>query len=886
VQAGQAGTYYDVLVTNDYGRATSSVAVLELAMAPDVTSQPQSRSNHLGTTATFSVAATGTGPLAYQWRREGTPLVESRTLLGTTTTSLTLLVTEEDAGFYDVVIRSPYAVTTSTVAALTLLVPPSMVQQPLSRTNAIGTTASFWVTAIGTEPLTFQWRANGTPIAGATNATLVFPSVQAGQAGTYYDVLVSNNYGSVTGCVAMLTLIENIPGMSYIPSGPFAMGDSFNEGHTDERPVHVVSVNAYFMDQTEVTKSQWDSVYSWAVGNGYSFNYGAQGKAPNHPAHSATWHDAVKWCNARSEKEGRVPAYYTSANLAQVYRSGQSDIQNDWVRWNEGYRLPTEAEWEKAARGGALQERFTFGNTITHDQANYISSASRVYDVSTTRGYHPLYQYGSQPYTSPVAVMGANRYGLYDMVGNLYEWCWDLYIWDYYTFSPNTEPRGPSGGSSGRTIRGGSWFDYAYNCRSATRYSQAPDIRDYEIGFRAVLAAKVIPPSIFNPRNPPAILNTEEPVDRVIPEGEATTLMVSGTGYPAPCCQWYRNEVALPGATAFLYTIPRMSGAKVGQYYAVLGNVAGSVTSRVAYVNYISKPVVPPIFYALGRGDATEVEIRFSETPDVQTVTNAIYWSLEAADGSATINISNIYPIQGVSTSFVLVAETPRAAGVPYVLRNLENIYGSSLNLLLPADSRTPVATFTNSLIALRNHAWRYDDTGIFPGISWAHGAFNDSGWSNGFAVLDGFRAFPGQAPPLCRAFVSGTLETVYSCLSLSNRQQTAQLPVAYFRTHFQYTGNVVGAVLLLRVLVDDGAVVYLNGSELMRVGMPAGLMTQEALASRTVGNPVWETFALPSGALVTGDNVLAVEVHQDSLTSPDLTFGLELKAISSSPTP
>jgi formylglycine-generating enzyme required for sulfatase activity len=83
------------------------------------------------------------------------------------------------------------------------------------------------------------------------------------------------------------------------------------------------------------------------------------------------WYDVVKWCNARSEMEGRTPAYYTSAEQTTVYRSGQTDVDNAWVNWTAGYRLPTEAESEKAARGGASGQRFPWGDTISWGQANY-----------------------------------------------------------------------------------------------------------------------------------------------------------------------------------------------------------------------------------------------------------------------------------------------------------------------------------------------------------------------------------------------------------------------------------------------------------------------------------------------------------------------------------
>jgi len=168
-----------------------------------------------------------------------------------------------------------------------------------------------------------------------------------------------------------------------------------------------------------------------------------------------------------------------------VYRSGQVGVQNDWVKWNMGYRLPTEAEWEKASRGGLSGRRFPWGDTITHSQANYYSDAFYAYDTSPTRGYHPIYNDGVYPYTSPAGSFAANGYGLYDMAGNVWEWCWDWY--GAYGSASQTDPRGPAGGSY-RVIRGGGWSDLAFLCRSALRGSYYPDDRDGGIGFRAVLA--------------------------------------------------------------------------------------------------------------------------------------------------------------------------------------------------------------------------------------------------------------------------------------------------------------------------------------------------------------------------------------------------------------
>jgi formylglycine-generating enzyme required for sulfatase activity len=281
-------------------------------------------------------------------------------------------------------------------------------------------------------------------------------------------------------------------GLALIPAGSFTMGDTFSEGGSDELPLHTVYVSAFYMDKYDVTKALWDSVYQWATNHGYSFdNPGSwsggvnYSKGVNHPVHLINWWDAVKWCNARSEKEGLLPCYYTSAAQATVYRSGQNNLTNACVNWTaNGYRLPTEAEWEKAARGGASGQRFPWGNTISESQANYYScSGCYTYDLSNT-GYNPTFATGSYPYTSPVDYFAPNGYGLYDMAGNVWQWCWDWY--DAYSSSSQTDPRGPSGVVSVRVLRGGCWDGSANNSRCAVRGNYGPDLAVSAFGFRCV----------------------------------------------------------------------------------------------------------------------------------------------------------------------------------------------------------------------------------------------------------------------------------------------------------------------------------------------------------------------------------------------------------------
>jgi len=293
----------------------------------------------------------------------------------------------------------------------------------------------------------------------------------------------------VTNLVTTQRLYDPNPpsGMALIPAGSFMMGDTFSEGFSTELPLHTVYVTGLYMDKYEVTKALWDDVYQWATNHGYSFdNAGSsingtnRSRGPDHPVYLINWYDMVKWCNARSEKEGRVPAYYTSVAHTMVYRSGQVNVQNDWVKWGAGYRLPTEAEWEKAARGGASGQRFPWGNTISHVQANYFADPSSYpYDVNPSKGFHPIF--GSD--TSPVGYFAANGYGLYDMAGNVFEWCWDWY--GSYSSGSQTNPRGPTS-SFGRVIRGASWGDVPHGCRVAFRLFYDPTAKA-SIGFRSVL---------------------------------------------------------------------------------------------------------------------------------------------------------------------------------------------------------------------------------------------------------------------------------------------------------------------------------------------------------------------------------------------------------------
>ena len=274
------------------------------------------------------------------------------------------------------------------------------------------------------------------------------------------------------------------PGMALIPAGAFTMGDNL-DGISDAVPVST-TVSAFYIGVNEVTLSEWRSVYYWATSNGYVFSPGA-GKGPNYPVERVNWYDVVIWCNARSEQAGITPVYYTDDAQTTIYKTGAVDVTNAQVKWAaNGYRLPTEAEWEKAARGGRSGQRFPWGNTITQDLANYCgNTAYFTFDLGPN-GYNAIGSVGgTSPATSPVGSFAANGYGLDDMAGNVFEWCWDRYGTPY---AGGSDPHGATSDSS-RVARGGCWLEFPEFCGVAARYPNDPFFAFNFIGFRVARSA-------------------------------------------------------------------------------------------------------------------------------------------------------------------------------------------------------------------------------------------------------------------------------------------------------------------------------------------------------------------------------------------------------------
>jgi sulfatase modifying factor 1 len=352
-----------------------------------------------------------------------------------------------------------------------------------AQTNAPRITSAVWTngafslawTNSGTNAVTIERR---TSLASGSWTAIGSNNV----AGAHSDT--NTPVGSAFYRLRMVTGSNAPANMALIPAGSFSMGDALGDEDfdDDELPVHTVNVSAFYMDKYEVTKALWSEVRAWGLTNGYTDLPVGFGETPNHPVTMISWYSAVKWCNARSQKEGLTPCYTVSS---AVYKIGSSDaVVLDMGA--SGYRLPTEAEWEKAARGGLSGKRFPWGDTISHSQANYYSDASYSYDVSPTRGDHPTYVTNSGPPHAPVGSFAPNGYGLYDMAGNAWERCWDWYDSTYYASSPSSDPLGAETGWR-RVMRGGASYLWPDWCRVANRdYDSPAGDTGNGIGFRCV----------------------------------------------------------------------------------------------------------------------------------------------------------------------------------------------------------------------------------------------------------------------------------------------------------------------------------------------------------------------------------------------------------------
>lgn len=302
------------------------------------------------------------------------------------------------------------------------------------------------------------------------------------------------------------------PDLVLIPGGEFLVGDHHDS--FSNAPIHPVSVSSFYMGRHEVTNAQYcaylNSVHAQGLievehglvlsrsgesivrpyfstkaskaesqiafnGSDFTVQHKSGRDMGNDPVVMVSWYGAAAYCNWRSQEEGLQACH-------NLFSWPPTDLSK------KGYRLPTEAEWEYAARGGQHDPyyRFPWGDTIDQDQANYYSRwGAHEYELSKTNGYNSRFDDGVMSITAPVGSFPANGYGLFDVAGNVNELCCDLYTYYFYKISPRDDPMNDVG--AGVVKRGGTYGDKAYFLQVALRGNVSKTSRVRSLGFRIVL---------------------------------------------------------------------------------------------------------------------------------------------------------------------------------------------------------------------------------------------------------------------------------------------------------------------------------------------------------------------------------------------------------------
>ena len=559
-------TYY-VDVTDSTGTTRSSTATVTVYDKPTITTKPDyQQSVGEGGTINFSVVATGGGTLFYRWYKEQTQVAS-----GNDYTSYTISNAKaSDAGNYKVVVSNDAGEVSWNwylfVNSKPVDTKPSITTQPIGKNVTEGNLVTFSVGASGTSPLSYQWYKNGTTLSGANNTSYTIKSVQTSDAGSY-TVKVTNSLGSVTSNAAELTVnaasadgpvitvqpqsqtvnegasvtfsveAEDAAGsdpdvnieLIRCKAGTFTMGSPKSElgRTTDDENQHQVTISKdFWMGKYEVTQEQYQAI----MGKNPSEFVG-----DNYPVETVSWNDAMDFCSkltAIERRANRLPDGYE-------------------------YTLPTEEQWEYACRAGTTR---AFNNGRNIPEQKMIKDFLCGWDfTSGTYGYYAVqlahiakYYYSKKGGFDSMTVRKApgavgekdylynnrtspNTWGLYDMHGNVAEWCLNY------------------------TVRGGGWNSYAGDVRSASRVPSFPGNRSNSVGFRVAL----------------------------VPSTSSSPSTTDTLTY-----QWYKNGAKISGATGSSYTINNVKTSDAGSYTVTISNSVGSVTSSAATLTVNPNPIV------------------------------------------------------------------------------------------------------------------------------------------------------------------------------------------------------------------------------------------------------------------------------------------------------
>ena len=555
---------YSVVITNIYGSITSSVATLAVFTPPAITGQPTNRAVVVGSNVTFAVTTTGSGPLNFQWFKNGSPLADGGNISGSTTNILKLsALTTADAGNYSVTVGNVVGSATSSNATLTMLVPPAITAQPASQSVTLSNAATFSVSATGTAPLRYQWRKTGVAIAGATNASFSLALAMTADVAAY-SVVVTNLAGSVTSSNATLTV--NIK-----PAFTTQAANRWAKAGSNTVFTATVSGTAPFS-------------YQWFK-NGVALTDGGNisGSLSNVlTVANLTTNDNGAYCLTASNVAGSatstnallaviVPPAITTQPVSQSVTLSNAATFSVSATGTETLRY----QWRKAsvAIAGATNFTYTIASAKTTDAAAYsvvitnLAGSVTSSNATLTVNVKPAFTLQA---ASRWAKAGSNTVFTATVSGTApfsYQWFKDgVALIDGGNISGSL--------SNVLTVANLTTNDNGAYCLTANNVAGSATSTN-------ALLAVIVPPAI-----------TTQPASQAVGVSNTVTFTVAATGTEKLRYQWRKAGMAIFGATNFTHTIASAKLTDAGVYSVVVMNLAGSVTSSNAALTVWLPPVL------------------------------------------------------------------------------------------------------------------------------------------------------------------------------------------------------------------------------------------------------------------------------------------------------
>jgi len=646
------GSTFQVVVSNSAGNASSTPATLTVSaapVAPTITNPPANQSVTAGQTATFSVVASGTAPLGYQWQKNGSP-IGGATAASYTTPATTL---SDNGSTFNVVVSNSVGSTPSSSATLTVnagAVAPTISTQPANQTVNVGQTATFSVVASGTAPLSYQWQKNGSPIGGATSATYTTPATAATDNGATFRVVVSNSAGSATSNNATLT-VQSAPSITTQPAN-----QTVNVGQTATFSV-VASGAAPLSYQWQkngspiggATSASYTTPATVATDNGATFNVVVSNSAGSATSNNATL--TVQSAPSITTQPANQTVNVGQTATFSVVASGTAPLSYQWQKNGSPIGGATSASYTTPA-SVATDNGATFRVVVSNSAGSATSNnATLTVQSAPSITTQPANQTVNVGQTATFSVVASGAAPL------SYQWQKNGSPIGGATSASYTTPATTStdNGATFQVVVSNSAGNTPSNSATLTVQSSAPGI-------------------------------TTQPANQTVNVGQTATFSVVASGTPPLTYQWQKNGSTISGATSASYTTPPTTATdNASTFRVVVSNAAGNTPSSTATLTVQSPPSIttPPASATVTAGQTANFSVTAAGTSPL-----SYQWQKNGANISGATSSSYTTPATKTSDNgATFVVSVSNSAG---------NISSGTATLTVNADTTPPTVSITS----------------------------------------------------------------------------------------------------------------------------------------------------------------------------------------------